>query len=205
MECSAEVCSMCSSISFVSFVLGWKRPKRVCQKCLSGNLKIQIHAKVRERPELKEQADKETRGIFFSSFSFTLFVWLHEIYRTGLIWHLLWGLVGERMEKKDPNLLPPLPPHPLLQMENQRSLSLQQQRNQWFIYKFQISLTKKDSTAKCKRGSPSTKTKAKAGAYPPRCSTREAATQNRKPNSRTRTSRLGSSAQFRCQLAFIIR
>jgi hypothetical protein len=62
-ECASVVCSTCSNIGFISFVLGWKGPRRTCQKCIAGTIRQQIHAKTRENPQLKEQADKEIRDI----------------------------------------------------------------------------------------------------------------------------------------------
>lgn len=45
-------------MSFVSFVLGWKKPRRMCIDCM-GKVKIQIEAKIKEKPELKAEGEKE--------------------------------------------------------------------------------------------------------------------------------------------------
>lgn len=73
VDCGVEVCSSCSNFSFVSFVLGWRKPRRLCIDCI-GKVKIQINDKVREKPELKIQADKELRDIFLVSFVFLFLI-----------------------------------------------------------------------------------------------------------------------------------
>eukprot|EP00026_Physarum_polycephalum_P000044 Phypoly_transcript_00044.p1 GENE.Phypoly_transcript_00044~~Phypoly_transcript_00044.p1 ORF type:complete len:2747 (+),score=514.33 Phypoly_transcript_00044:98-8242(+) len=61
-ECQSEICSSCSHVSFTSFALGLTRPRRVCEACVA-KFKVKLNAKLMEKPEMKEQIDKELRDM----------------------------------------------------------------------------------------------------------------------------------------------
>jgi predicted RNA-binding Zn-ribbon protein involved in translation (DUF1610 family) len=60
-NCGEKVCHECSTNRFSSFLLSWKRNKRVCEPCLE-KLKVEIAKKAENDPSVKEQADAEIRA-----------------------------------------------------------------------------------------------------------------------------------------------
>jgi hypothetical protein len=59
-ECNGLFCSSCSTMSFTSILLGWKKPKRLCEKCVV-NLKVKIEAQASFAD--KAQVEKEIQEL----------------------------------------------------------------------------------------------------------------------------------------------